>query len=116
MKKFYDTENENIRLTSFTILQLIFEFSFDLQNNLGDKVHYILVSICLHLFDSNMQVKLICIDLIKLVATQTGILLTDTENDEIESFKQLKVSTQNESLVVQKINWLYSTFFMQHMQ
>jgi len=63
-----------------------------------------------------MQVKLICIDLIKLVATQTGILLTDTENDEIDSFKQLKVSTQNESLVVQKINWLYSTFFMQHMQ
>ena len=63
-----------------------------------------------------MQVKLICIDLIKLVALQTGILLTDTENDEIDSFKELKVSTQNESLVVQKINWLYSTFFVQHMQ
>lgn len=39
LKKFYDTENESIRLSSFTILQLIFEFSEDLKNNLGDKVH-----------------------------------------------------------------------------
>lgn len=63
-----------------------------------------------------MQVKLICIDLIKLVASQTGISLTDLEMNEVESFKQLKVSTQNESMVVLKINFLYETFFMQHMQ
>lgn len=51
-----------------------------------------------------MQVKLICIDLIKLVSTQTGLTLTNSEIEEIDSFKQLKVSTQNESLVTLKIN------------
>ena len=74
--------------------------------NLGDKTHYILLSICLHLFDSNTQVKLLCIDLVKLVAVQAGMNLSETELNELDSFKQLKVSTENESMVVQKIDLL----------